>query len=32
VHLCGSGYGTMIGSCESSKEPLGSVTCRKFLD
>jgi hypothetical protein len=28
----GSGWGHMVGICEHSNEPLGSIKCRKFLD
>jgi len=31
MHLCGSGYGTMVGSCECDKDLLGSMKGRKFL-
>jgi hypothetical protein len=32
LHLCGSGYGTIIGSFECGRESWGSTKGRKFLD
>jgi len=32
LYLCGSGYESVVGSCELGKEPVGSTTGRKFLD
>jgi len=31
TYLCGSGYGTMVGSCECGKETLGFMKGRKFF-
>jgi len=28
----GSGYRPVMGSCEHSNEPSGSIKCREFLD
>jgi len=28
----GSGYGQVVGTCECSNEPLGSINCGEFLD
>ena len=32
LHICGLGYGTVVGSCECGKEFLGSMKGRKFLE
>jgi hypothetical protein len=29
---CGSGYRPVVGFCEHSKEPSGSIKGRKFID
>jgi hypothetical protein len=28
----GSGYGQVVGSCESGDKPSGSMKCREFID
>jgi len=32
LHLCGSDFGTVLGSYECAKEILGVLQGRKFLD
>jgi hypothetical protein len=31
-HICGSGQGQVVGTCECGNKPLSSIICREFLD